>query len=75
MRAVRDGAGAWVLDGEKRYITNAGEAGLFVVFAVSDPAAQRGRVTAFLVPREHPGPHGRPPAATSWACRPPPPAT
>jgi alkylation response protein AidB-like acyl-CoA dehydrogenase len=54
MRAVRDGA-SWVLDGEKRYITNAEEAGLFVVFAVSDPEARRGRVTAFLVPRATPG--------------------
>jgi alkylation response protein AidB-like acyl-CoA dehydrogenase len=55
-RAVRDGAGGgWVLDGEKRYITNAGEAALFVVFAVTAPEAPRRRVTALLVERETPG--------------------
>ena len=55
-RATRDGAGGgWVLDGEKRYITNAGEAALIVVFAVTAPDAPRRRVTAFLVPRETPG--------------------
>jgi butyryl-CoA dehydrogenase len=54
-RAVRDGAGGWVLDGEKRYVTNAGEAALFVVFAVTAPEAPRRRVTALLVERGTPG--------------------
>jgi alkylation response protein AidB-like acyl-CoA dehydrogenase len=55
MRAVRDGDD-WVLDGEKRYITNAEEAGLFVVFAVTDPDAPASRrVTAFLVERDTAG--------------------
>ncbi|MGH2354649.1 MAG: acyl-CoA dehydrogenase family protein [Chloroflexota bacterium] len=54
MRAVPNGD-SWVLDGEKRYITNGEEAGLFVVFAVTAPDAPRSRVTAFLVERGTPG--------------------
>ena len=54
MRATRDGDG-WVLDGEKRYITNAEEADVFLVFAVTAPYAERGRVTAFVVERGTPG--------------------
>jgi butyryl-CoA dehydrogenase len=54
MRAKRDGE-AWVLDGEKRYITNGEEADVFVVFAVTNPDAERGRVTAFVVERGAPG--------------------
>ena len=53
--ARRDGDG-WVLDGTKRYITNAPQAGLFTVFARSD-AARKGAagVSAFLVEAETPG--------------------
>jgi butyryl-CoA dehydrogenase len=54
MSAVPDGDW-WVLDGEKRYITNGEEAGVFVVMAVTAPAAERGRVTAFVVERGTPG--------------------
>ncbi len=54
MRAVRDGD-SWVLDGEKRYITNGEEASVFVVMAVTAPEAPRGRVTAFIVERGTPG--------------------
>jgi butyryl-CoA dehydrogenase len=54
MRAVRDGDG-WVLNGEKRYITNGEEASVFVVMAVTAPEAPRGRVTAFIVERGTPG--------------------
>ena len=46
--ARRDGEG-WVLNGEKVMITNAGPAGLFLVFATIDPAAGSKGVTAFLV--------------------------
>jgi acyl-CoA dehydrogenase len=53
--AVRDGD-TWVLNGTKRYITNAPLADLFLVFAVSDPSATGSRrITAFLVPRDTPG--------------------
>ncbi|MGD0796362.1 MAG: acyl-CoA dehydrogenase family protein [Acidobacteriaceae bacterium] len=47
-RAVARGGG-WVLNGQKLWITNAKEAGLFVVFATIDPAAGYKGVTAFLV--------------------------
>jgi butyryl-CoA dehydrogenase/short/branched chain acyl-CoA dehydrogenase len=49
-RAVRRG-GDFVLNGQKLWITNAKEAGLFVVFATIDPAAGYKGVTAFLVER------------------------
>ncbi len=47
-RAVQHGEG-YVLNGQKLWITNAKEAGLFVVFATIDPAAGYKGVTAFLV--------------------------
>jgi acyl-CoA dehydrogenase len=54
-RAVRDGD-AYVLNGSKRYITNANRAGLFTVMARTDPAIRGGGgVSAFLVPRDLPG--------------------
>ena len=51
-RAVRDG-GDYVLNGAKRYITNAGKAQLFTVMARTDPEKKgAGGVSAFLVPRD-----------------------
>jgi alkylation response protein AidB-like acyl-CoA dehydrogenase len=47
-RAVRDGDG-FVLDGAKLWITNAHEAGLFLVFATVDPSAGHRGITAFLI--------------------------
>jgi acyl-CoA dehydrogenase len=45
-----------VLDGAKRYITNAPVADVFMVFARSDPdSAGAAGITAFLVPRDTPG--------------------
>jgi acyl-CoA dehydrogenase len=53
--ARRDGDG-YVLNGGKRYITNAHVAGLFTVFARTDPDSHGARgVSAFLVPRDTPG--------------------
>lgn len=53
--ARRDGA-AWVLNGTKRYITNAPEAGIFLVFARTDPTTRDARgVSAFLVEAGTPG--------------------
>jgi len=53
--ARRDGD-AYVLNGTKRYITNAPEAGLFTVFARTDPASTDARgVSAFLVEADTPG--------------------
>jgi acyl-CoA dehydrogenase len=46
----------YVLDGAKRYITNAGKASLFTVMARTDPEKKGGSgVSAFLVPRDLPG--------------------
>ncbi len=54
-RAVRDGDD-YVLNGSKRYITNAGKASLFTVMARTDPDKKgAGGVSAFLVPRDLPG--------------------
>ena len=54
-RAERDGE-TYVLNGAKRYITNANKAHLFTVMARTDPAIKGGAgVSAFLVPRELPG--------------------
>lgn len=53
-RAVRDGSG-WVLDGSKCWISNAMEAGLFVVFANANPEKGHRGITAFIVERDNPG--------------------
>ncbi|MGZ4555351.1 MAG: acyl-CoA dehydrogenase family protein, partial [Mycobacteriaceae bacterium] len=54
-RAVREGSD-WVLDGNKRFITNAPLAGLFVVFARTRPADETGPgIAVFLVPAGTPG--------------------
>jgi alkylation response protein AidB-like acyl-CoA dehydrogenase len=45
----------YVLDGSKRFITNAGVAGLYVVFAKTDPGAGHRGISAFLVESEAPG--------------------
>jgi len=51
-RARRDGD-VYVLDGSKRYITNANKAGLFTVMTRTDPDRKGAAgVTAFLVPRD-----------------------
>jgi alkylation response protein AidB-like acyl-CoA dehydrogenase len=52
--ARRDGDG-YVLDGSKRFITNAGVAGLYTVFAKTDPAAGHAGISAFLVEADTPG--------------------
>jgi alkylation response protein AidB-like acyl-CoA dehydrogenase len=47
--AVRDGDG-WVLNGAKRWITNAGVSKFYTVMAVTDPDKRtRGGITAFVV--------------------------
>jgi len=52
--ARRDGD-AYVLDGTKRFITNAGVAGLYTVFAKTDPDAGHAGISAFLVEPDTPG--------------------
>ena len=58
-KAIRDGAGengAWVISGEKRFITNAPVADLFVVFARTRPPDDAGPgIAVFLVPADAAG--------------------
>jgi butyryl-CoA dehydrogenase len=53
-RAVRDGAG-YKLQGAKTWVTNGSVAGIFIVFAKTDPAAGGKGITAFLVEPKFPG--------------------
>lgn len=54
-KAVRDGSD-WVINGQKRFITNAPIANLFVVFARTRPADDKGAgIAVFLVPADTPG--------------------
>ncbi|HVM15988.1 MAG TPA: acyl-CoA dehydrogenase family protein [Gaiellaceae bacterium] len=52
--ARRDGD-AYVLDGSKRFITNAGVAQLYTVFAKTDPEAGHSGISAFVVEADTPG--------------------
>jgi alkylation response protein AidB-like acyl-CoA dehydrogenase len=52
--AVEDGDG-YQLTGRKLWITNAAEAGFFLLFATVNPALGYKGITAFLVEREFPG--------------------
>jgi alkylation response protein AidB-like acyl-CoA dehydrogenase len=45
----------YILNGQKLWITNAKEAGLFIVFATLDSAAGYKGITAFLVEKDFPG--------------------
>jgi len=47
-RAEQDGDD-WVIDGQKLWITNGKEAGLYIVFATVDPSAGYKGITAFMV--------------------------
>ncbi|MCL6627545.1 acyl-CoA dehydrogenase [Alicyclobacillus shizuokensis] len=53
-RAVRDGD-TYVLNGTKVFISNGGVAGVYCVFAVTDPAQGSHGVTAFLVDKDTQG--------------------
>jgi butyryl-CoA dehydrogenase len=53
-RAHRDGDG-WLLNGTKRFITNAGVAGTYIVTAVTDREADSGKISAFIVEADSAG--------------------
>ncbi len=53
-KAVRDGD-HWVLNGVKRWITNAGESEYYTVMAVTDPDARSKGVSAFVVEKADEG--------------------
>jgi alkylation response protein AidB-like acyl-CoA dehydrogenase len=52
--AVKDG-NEYVLNGSKIFITNGGEAGIYVVFAVTQPELKHKGITAFIVEADRPG--------------------
>jgi isovaleryl-CoA dehydrogenase len=53
-RAVRDGD-YYILDGSKMWITNAPEADVTIIYALSDSSGRQPRLSAFLVERDTPG--------------------
>src|SRR5699024_11411879 len=53
--------GGYLLDGQKAWISNAGLADCYVVFAKPDPSQRSRGVSAFLVPRETDGREFGPP--------------
>jgi len=53
-RAERRGD-EYVLTGSKAWITSGAVCGAMLVFAVTDPDSDKRRISAFIVPREHPG--------------------
>jgi alkylation response protein AidB-like acyl-CoA dehydrogenase len=53
-RAVRDGD-HWVLNGVKRWITNAGVSEYYTVFAVTDPSKRSKGISAFVVEKADAG--------------------
>ncbi|MFT4288491.1 acyl-CoA dehydrogenase family protein [Nocardioides sp.] len=53
-RAVRDGDG-WVLNGTKRWITNAGVSEFYTVLAMTDPSRRSKGISAFVVEKSDEG--------------------
>jgi len=53
-RAVKNGD-AWVLNGQKAWMTNGGYAGMYTVTAVTSPEKKTKGITAFLIEKGHPG--------------------
>jgi len=45
----------YILNGSKRFITSGGEAGVFIVFAVTDKEKKQKGISAFIVDRDTPG--------------------
>ena len=53
-RAVKDG-NEWVINGRKIFITNGREAGIYLIFAKTDPELGHKGLSAFIVERDTPG--------------------
>jgi butyryl-CoA dehydrogenase len=47
--------GSWVIDGHKRFITNAGQAGTYIVSARTGTRGEHPEISAFIVPADTPG--------------------
>ncbi len=54
-RAIHDGNGHYVLSGTKMFVTSGATAGVAIVFALTEPAAGRKGISAFIVPTDTPG--------------------
>jgi acyl-CoA dehydrogenase len=54
-RAKRMPDGSWVLNGTKAWITNAGLATFYVIFATENPEARHKGIGAFILRRDNPG--------------------
>ena len=54
-RAVKDGSGGYVLNGQKAWITNANLASFITIFATEDPALRHKGIGAFIVHKDTPG--------------------
>jgi alkylation response protein AidB-like acyl-CoA dehydrogenase len=54
VRAERHGDD-YVISGTKAWVTNGSVSGAMLVFAVTDPQARRGRMSAFVIPTDHEG--------------------
>ncbi len=52
---ARKNGDSWILNGRKLWITNAAEAGLYLIFANANPEAGYKGITCFLVERNTPG--------------------
>ena len=53
-RAVKDGD-HYIINGSKQFITSGHNAGMIIVFAVTDPSAGKKGISAFLIPRDTSG--------------------
>jgi alkylation response protein AidB-like acyl-CoA dehydrogenase len=54
-RARRDGNSSYVISGSKQFITSGKNGHVAIVFAVTDPAAGKKGISAFIVPTDTPG--------------------
>ena len=54
-RLTKKPGGGWLLNGQKRWITNAGHAGFYTGFATVDPALKHKGITAFVIDRNAAG--------------------
>jgi acyl-CoA dehydrogenase len=54
-RAVKDGSGGYVLNGQKAWITNANLASFMTIFATEDPALRHKGIGAFIVHKDAKG--------------------
>ncbi|MHA6345428.1 acyl-CoA dehydrogenase family protein [Roseivivax sp. CAU 1761] len=55
LKAEKSGNASYILNGNKYWITNGGEANTLVVYAKTDPAAGSKGITAFLIEKAMPG--------------------